>query len=460
MIKELTLPEIAENVETATVIKILVSSGDSIEEEQSIIEMESEKASFEVPSPESGTVQDIRVKQDDEVKVGDVLMTVETEGEQQEEEKKTTEETQEQAEAEEEETTKAEGKKEEQKAGEKGSPKEAKQEQKEPPAEKEPKRPAEPQKQAAEKEERTPKKDVPAAPSVRRLARELGVDIAQVSGTGPGNRILAEDVKTHAKEVISGKEESSTTPAIGGYELPDFSKWGEVERKPMSQVRKIIARNMVYSWQTIPHVNQFDKSDITELEQFRKKYGKTAEKAGGKLTITAILLKVTAAALKTFPKFNASLDIQNQEIIYKQYIHIGIAVDTDRGLLVPVIRNVDQKTLIDLSVELTEVAQKARDKKIAPDELQGGNFSISNLGGIGGTYFTPIVYPPQVAVLGIARAAMEAVFLDGEFKSRLILPLSLSYDHRIIDGAEGARFLRWICNVLENPYTLLFEGGL
>jgi pyruvate dehydrogenase E2 component (dihydrolipoamide acetyltransferase) len=228
----------------------------------------------------------------------------------------------------------------------------------------------------------------------------------------------------------------------------------------MSQVRKITARNMVHSWQTIPHVNQFDKSDITELEQFRKQYGKSAEKAGGKLTITAILLKVTAAALKKFPKFNASLDMQNQEIIYKRYIHIGVAVDTDRGLLVPVIRGVDQKSLLDLAVELTAVAQKARDKKLTPDDLQGGNFSISNLGGIGGTNFTPIVYPPQVAVLGIAWASTEAIFIDGEFKPRLILPLSVSYDHRIIDGAEGARFLRWICAVLENPYTLLFEGGL
>jgi pyruvate dehydrogenase E2 component (dihydrolipoamide acetyltransferase) len=406
--------------------------------------MESEKASFEVPSPESGTVQEIQVKEDDEVKVGDVLITVETEAEQKEEEQEKTEKVHVETQAEEEETAKAEGEEEEKNPPEKESPEEAKEEKKEPPAEKEPEKRVEPQKES-EKEERKPTKEVPAAPSVRRLARELGVDIYQVSGTGPGNRIMAEDVKAYAKEIVSTKERSSAAQTTGGDELPDFSQWGEIERQPMSQVRKIVARNMVHSWQTIPHVNQFEKSDITELEQFRKQYAKTAEKAGGKLTITAILLKVSAAALKKFPKFNASLDVQNQEIIYKQYMHIGVAVDTERGLLVPVIRDVDQKSLIDLSVELTEVAQKARDKKITPDELHGGNFSISNLGGIGGTNFTPIVYPPQVAVLGIARASMEAVFIDGEFKPRLILPLSLSYDHRIIDGAEGARFLHWIC---------------
>jgi pyruvate dehydrogenase E2 component (dihydrolipoamide acetyltransferase) len=453
MIKEITLPEIAENVETATVIKILVSSGDSIEQEQPIMEMESDKASFEVPSPESGTVQEIQVKEDDEVKVGAVLMTVETAGEQKkEEEKKTPEKAPERAEAEE--------KEEEEKSAEKKAPEETRQES---PAEKKPKKSAEPQTkdvEKTEKEAQKPETEVPAAPSVRRLARELGVDIYQVSGTGPGNRILAEDVKARAKEVVSRKEPPAAGTVSEGAKLPDFSKWGEIERKPMSRIRKVTAQNMVQSWQTIPHVHQFDKSDITELEQFRQHYGKAAEKAGGKLTITALLLRVATAALKKFPKFNASLDVQNQEIIYKKYIHIGVAVATERGLLVPVIRDADQKTLIELAVELTEIAQKARAKKLTPDQLQGGNFSISNLGGIGGTSFTPIVYPPQVAVLGVARASTEAVFLDGEFKPRLILPLSLSYDHRLIDGAEGAQFLRWIGQVLENPYTLLCEGGL
>jgi pyruvate dehydrogenase E2 component (dihydrolipoamide acetyltransferase) len=430
MLQEITLPEIAENVDTATVIKILVSEGDTVQKEQSIVEMESDKASFEVPSPASGIVKEVKIHEGDKVKVGEVLLTVETEGQEASQPQK------EKAEA------KPVAKQEVQVSVEKT------------------KRQKEQIQGKTEREKPIERKEVPAAPSVRRLARELGVNIYEVPGTGPGKRITADDVKAYAKELVSGKERPSAAPTLPEYELPDFSRWGEIERTPMSQIRQIIASNMVRSWQTIPQVNQVDRTDITDLEHFRKRYGQYAENVGGKLTITAILLKIVAAALKKFPKFNASLDLQNQEIIYKKYIHIGVAVDTDRGLLVPVIRNVDQKSLIELAVEVTEIAQKARNKKLTPDELQGGNFSISNLGGIGGTHFTPIVYPPQVAVLGVARASIEAVFLDGEFKPRLILPLSVSYDHRIIDGAEGARFLRWICEVLENPFVMLLEGGI
>lgn len=213
---------------------------------------------------------------------------------------------------------------------------------------------------------------------------------------------------------------------------------------------------MTASWQTIPHVFQFDKADVTDLEAFRKKYEKVVEKKGGKLTVTAILLKISAKALEKFPKFNASLDFNNKEIIYKKYIHMGVAVDTERGLLVPVIRDVNKKTITELSVELGEMAEKARNKKIMPDELQGGNFAISNLGGIGGTGFTPIVYRPNVAILGVSRSSTEPVFIDGEFKPRTMLPLSLSYDHRLIDGAEAARFLRWICEALENSLITMF----
>lgn len=440
MRKEITLPEIAENVETATVIKVLVSEGDSIKEEQAIVEMESDKASFEVPSPHSGTVQEIKVGEGDDVNVGDLLMTIETEGKEKEEQPPQKEEEQKQSK--------------EEPAEQPPEPEEEKKPEQKPAKE-------EPQPPPAEKKEAEPppaRKEVPAAPSVRRLARELGVDIYQVSGTGPGNRIMAEDVKAHAKEIVSGQAPMAAPGAAQAVKLPDFSQWGEIEREPMNQIRKVTAQNMIQAWQMIPHVNQFDSADVTDLEQFRNRYGKQAEKAGGKLTITAILLKVAAKALQRFPKFNASLDMQKQEIIYKKYIHIGVAVDTERGLLVPVIKDVDQKSLIDLSVELSELAQKARDKKITPKELQGGNFSISNLGGIGGTNFTPIVYPPQVAVLGVSRATVQPVFIDEDFQARLIVPLSLSYDHRIIDGAEGARFLRWICDVLENPFVLLLEG--
>ncbi|HKL31758.1 MAG TPA: 2-oxo acid dehydrogenase subunit E2, partial [Tangfeifania sp.] len=294
--------------------------------------------------------------------------------------------------------------------------------------------------------------DVPASPSVRRLAREMDVDITKVEGTGPGNRISQEDVKQYAGESEAAPAEKAETKAI---ELPDFSQWGATSRESLTTIRKITSKNVQQSWQTIPHVTQFDEADITELENFRKKYQSKAEKAGGKLTVTAILLKIAGFALQKFPRFNASIDSQNEELVYKHYYNVGIAADTPKGLLVPVVRDVNSKSLIDLSVELTELAQKARDKKISPDEMQGGNFTISNLGGIGGTAFTPIVLPPQVAILGVARSAYKPVYVNGELEKRLIIPLSLSYDHRVIDGADGARFLRWICDVIEDPYAIL-----
>ena len=240
--------------------------------------------------------------------------------------------------------------------------------------------------------------------------------------------------------------------------LPDFGQWGEIEREPMSNVRRITAERLSHAWSTIPHVTQFDKADITDVERWRKEFGARAEAAGGKLTPTAIIVKIAAAALKVFPQFNASIDAPGNEVIYKKYCHIGVAVDTDRGLLVPVIRDVDQKNIIELAVELGQIAEKARNRKITPEDMQGGCFTISNLGGIGGTGFTPIVNPPEVAILGVARGSYEPVFADGKFAPRLLLPLSLSYDHRLIDGADGARFLRWMAEALENPFLLVLEG--
>jgi pyruvate dehydrogenase E2 component (dihydrolipoamide acetyltransferase) len=247
--------------------------------------------------------------------------------------------------------------------------------------------------------------------------------------------------------------------AEGVKEMPDFSKWGDISRKPLSKVRSIIAGGTEQSWSLIPHVTQFDKADITDLEIFRKKYSKIAEKEGGKLTVTAIILKVIVAALKKYPRFNSSIDPQKGEIIYKEYYNIGMAVDTDRGLLLPVIRDVDKKSILDLSVELLELADRTRDKKVTPDEMEGGTFTISNQGGIGGTDFTPIVFWPQVAILGISRASKQPVYDEDEetFKPRTVLPLSLSYDHRIIDGADAARFLRWVTEALEHPFLIDFE---
>ncbi|RMF85220.1 MAG: dihydrolipoyllysine-residue acetyltransferase, partial [Nitrospinota bacterium] len=230
------------------------------------------------------------------------------------------------------------------------------------------------------------------------------------------------------------------------------------ERKPMSAVRRKTAENLSHAWSSVPQVTQYDEADITELEQLRKRYAGRVEAAGGKLTMTALLLKVVASALKVFPQFNASVDMANQEIIYKKYYHIGVAVDTERGLLVPVIRDVDKKNLIELSLALNQIAERARQKKLSLEEMQGGTFTISNLGGLGGTHFSPIVHAPEVAILGVSRARMKPVFRNGQFEPRLLLPLSLSYDHRLIDGADGVRFLRWIVEALEQPFLLTLEG--
>jgi pyruvate dehydrogenase E2 component (dihydrolipoamide acetyltransferase) len=297
---------------------------------------------------------------------------------------------------------------------------------------------------------------IPAAPNVRRLAREIGVDIHQVVGAGPGGRISMDDVKRHSREMRAVAPAAGRTPAVS---LPDFSRWGQVERRPMSNIRQATARQMAVAWSSIPHVTQFDKADITDLEQLRKRFSKKVEEAGGKLTITAILLKVVAGALKEFPHFNASIDMSGEEIIYKHYYHIGVAVDTDRGLLAPVIRDVDQKNIMELSVELGQIAEKARAKKLGLEDMQGGTFTITNLGGIGGTHFTPIVNAPEVAILGVARSSTEPVFkTDGSFEPRLMLPLALSYDHRLIDGADGARFIRWIVDYLEQPFLTALQG--
>ncbi len=499
MIKEIKLPEIADNVDSATVLNITVSEGDTIQKDDTIAEMESDKATFDLPADFGGTVKEIKISEGDEVKVGQVVMTVETESEEdsgkqdeEPEEKSSEEGTSAEAEAKEKDSGEKPGKDEEKEQPEQEEPEEkssAKAEKKkeeggkQEPADEAEAQPEEPKQQKPEpgggeeqeeegEAEETPEEDedkdtgrapeqrkeeVAASPSVRRLARELGVDIYHVEGTGPYDRITTDDVKAYAKEIV--KKSGDRAAAIDDFELPDFTKYGEVDEQQLDSIRRRTAKNMTASWQSIPHVFQFDKADVTGLEDFRKKYGKEVEKAGGKLTVTAIILKLMARALQVFPKFNASLDLKNEKVILKKYYNIGVAVDTERGLLVPVIRNVDKKSILDLSLELGELAEKARNKKITPDELQGGNIAISNLGGIGGTNFTPIIYRPNVAILGVSRTSTEPVFIDGEFRPRLILPLSLSYDHRLIDGAEAARFLRWFCEALENPLLTMFKGG-
>ena len=300
-----------------------------------------------------------------------------------------------------------------------------------------------------------PGRHAPAAPSVRKLAREIGIDVNQVTGSGPGGRISIEDVKRHAKRLNT---ERPATPAAVPVSLPDFAKWGEIERQAMSNVRLKTAQQLARAWSNVPQVTQFDKADITDLEEHRKRLGQRVELAGGKLTVTAVLVKVVASGLKSFPQFNASIDMAKNEIILKKYYNIGIAVDTDRGLLVPVIRDADSKNIVQLSKDLAELAEKARTKKLTLEEMQGGTFTITNLGGIGGTGFSPIVNHPEVAILGVSRSSVEAIHKDGQFVPRIMLPLSLSYDHRLIDGADAARFLRWIAEALQDPFLLALEG--
>jgi pyruvate dehydrogenase E2 component (dihydrolipoamide acetyltransferase) len=290
---------------------------------------------------------------------------------------------------------------------------------------------------------------VPAAPSVRRFARELGVNLTEVSGTGPGGRIGQQDVKQRVQTLLAGG--GSTRPAAPP--LPDFSRWGEVEIAPMSNIRRKTAEQLSASW-IAPHVTQHDKADATAIEAFRRAAGPRVEAAGGKLTVTAILVRIAALAIRRVPQFASSVDMANESIVLKKYCHIGLAVDTPNGLLVPVIRDADRKSLTEIAVEIGALSKKAREKKLGLDEMAGGVFTITNLGGIGGTAFTPIVNQPEVAILGVSRGSTEPVWQDGQFVPRQMLPLSLSYDHRVIDGADGIRFLRFIVDALEQPLSV------
>jgi len=457
---EVKLPQISEDADTGTVSEILVSKGDTIEKEDPIIVVESDKASVEVPSSKSGKVSEIKVNEGDEVKVGTVILTLEENGEKEEntdteKKEKAKEEGSTDAEAKEEQVEEEESEEQQKEEKEKEKAEKAeKDEEKE-----ETKEEAEEEKTPAEEEEKKAaestetKERVNTAPWVKRLARELGVSLKEVEPSGPEGRILADDLTAYARKRLQ-------SGGLGEPELPDFSKWGFVKRESLGPVKKATVKSMRSSWNTIPHVTHFDKSDITSLEDFRQQHSDQVEKAGGKLTVTSILLKICAGALREFPRFNASLDVRKEELIMKDYVNISVAVDTDRGLLVPVLRDADKKSLTQLSVELTEIAEQAREGKLDSESMKGGNFSISNLGGIGGNSFTPIVYHPQVAILGVSRARMEPVYRDEQFNPRMILPLSLSYDHRVIDGAEAARFLRWVCEVMEDPFAMILEGGV
>jgi pyruvate dehydrogenase E2 component (dihydrolipoamide acetyltransferase) len=451
---EYKLPDLGEDIETGDVIGVFVSVGDTVVEDQALLEIETDKAAIEIPAPAGGTIKEVHIKKGDTIKVGQLLVTIDdgkakTKSSQVKEIAKTQDEAiEEVAEKEVEEEMDANPEPEPQKV-ELNTTQDLTEDSEE--------------NEIPDATEPLAKNAVAASPTIRRMARELRIDINLVEGTGPGGRISEDDIRNYApgkRSKPKSEPQAPEPPVIEPQDLKDkvsSDKWGNIDRTPMSKVRKLTAERLTKAW-IAPHVTQYDKADITELEKLRKEFGDSVTKAGGKLTMTSIILKVIASALKAFPEFNASVDMENEEILYKKYYNIGVAVDTDRGLLVPVIKDVNKKNITKLSVELSELSEKARNKKITVNELQGGTFTISNLGGIGGTYFSPVLNAPEVAILGISRSAIEPVYIDGGFLPRLMLPLSLSYDHRLIDGADAIRFLRWIIEALEEPFKIPLEG--
>jgi len=466
MIEDVRIPEISENVESGKIVSVLVQVGDMIEVDDVLVEFETEKALVEIPSTVKGKITEMLAKVGEEMRVGDVIARVDTEaGAADEDEQKAGEPERESAPAEPAEIETTAEKPAEAAEAEKPAGKKAESMERVEPAvqeEEEPQAAPEPLKAEKKMGDRpADRRPAPASPSVRRFARELGVNIYEVKAGGPGGRITEADVKAHVK---SGERPAGKAPvkeaAVEGLRepsLPDFSRWGDIETVELEAVRRITAANMSTAWHTVPHVTQFDQADITGLQEFIKKNAEKVARKGGKLTVTAVLAKVCAEALKKFARFNASIDTVNEQLIFKKYIHIGIAADTPRGLLVPVVRNADQKSISTLAAEIADLADRARNKKLKPDEMEGGTFTISNQGGIGGVGFTPIVFWPQAAILGVSRASVVPQYIEGEFKPRSMLPLALSFDHRIIDGADAARFLRWVCESLEQPFTMVLE---
>jgi pyruvate dehydrogenase E2 component (dihydrolipoamide acetyltransferase) len=444
-ITEVKVPDIGDFKEV-DVIEILVKAGDSVAKEASLITVESDKATMEIPSPATGVVKELRVKLGDKVSQGSMILLLE--------------------------------------ASEAGAnaPQPAKASAASPPVRHEAgvaaPRPAESLPSpatppVAESVHRppVPLEPVPevtafkphASPSVRKFARELGADLSRIQGSGPKGRITQEDVQAFVKGVMTRAPASASAAAAPGgapFNLPewpqvDFAKFGPVELKALSRIKKLSGANLHRNWISIPHVTQFDEADITELEAFRKESGAASEKQGFKLTMLAFLIKACVTALRQYPEFNASLERGGENLVLKKYFHIGVAVDTPDGLVVPVIRDADRKGVYDLARELAEVSKLARDRKLKPGDMQGGTFSISSLGGIGGTAFTPIINAPEVAILGVSRSAMRPVWVGGkegagQFMPRLMLPLSLSYDHRVIDGAAAARFTSYLASVLSD----------
>jgi pyruvate dehydrogenase E2 component (dihydrolipoamide acetyltransferase) len=435
-IKDVVVPDIGD-FKDVPVIEVMVKPGDTVKPEDPLVTLESDKATMEVPAPFAGVVKELRVKLGDKVSEGSVLLTLDAQ-----------------------ESSAAPAPKTEAAPAPPPPPTT-------PATQPRPAAPAQAPAPAASPAPMPAPAPVDeagfarahASPVVRRLARELGVDLGKVKGTGPKERVLKEDIQGFVKQALS---RPVAAPAGGGLGLAlpampvvDFAKFGPVETKPLSRIQKISGAFLHRNWVSIPHITQQDEADITELEAFRKALSDEAQKQGVRLTPLAFMIKACVAALQRFPTFNASLSPDGESLILKRYYHIGVAVDTPNGLVVPVLRDADKKGVLALAKELGEVSARMRDGKIAPADMQGGTFSISSLGGIGGTHFTPIINAPEVAILGVSRSSMKPVWKDGQFVSRLILPLSLSYDHRVIDGAEGARFITYLNSVLTDIRRLV-----
>lgn len=437
MATEFKLPELSENAKEGTVTGILVNVGDVIKADTNVFEIEAGKATVEIPCPIAGKITAINVKEGEQAKVGQVVLIIDEAA-----------------------SGGATAKKEKAAPKQEAAPESA---------------PAPTAAPAAAPVAEAPKKapapksapvaaasailtissaSVPASPSTRQFAREIGVDINEVSSSEPHGRVSAEDVKRYARQhrVAGGGGGPIAAP------LPDFGRWGVIEEESLTNVRAATAQHMAVSWSNIPHVTIHDQVDITAIEALRKGAKAKADAVGTKLTLTAFLIKIMASALKIHLKFNSSLDLANNQLIYKKYVNIGIAIDTDRGLVVPVLRNADQLSVMQIAKELVTLSDRAKARKISPEDMQGGSMTITNIGAMAGTFFTPIVNYPEVAILGVGRATVQPVLVDGFFQPRQMLPLSLSFDHRVIDGADGARFLRWVSDAIQQPALIALEG--
>ncbi len=472
MAQDFKLPDLGEGIHEAQIINVLVKEGDTVSKDQNIMEVETDKAAVELPVPYAGVISKLNVKSGDTVKVGQVLLSVDSAG-------KTAPAANIEAPA-----AKA--------APAQSKPAAAPQRPREevvaaPVARREQPVAEAPSRPAAEAP-RSGSGPIPAAPAIRRMAREMSIDLHEVHGTGPGGRIVREDVERYnlqnqddgrsaarapaartperpAAESRTARSEApaqslppGAMPALGAEALPDFSQWGPVRRERISQMRKAIARQMVKAYLMIPAVTHGDEVDVTDLETFRKEQGEMFAEKGAKLTLTAFMLKAVAGALQQFPQFNSSFDDAAGEIVYKDYYHIGVAVDTPRGLMVPVLRDVDRKGLVRISKEMKDLADRAREFKVPVEELRGGTFTVTNVGSLGGTMSTPMINYPEVAILGMGKLEAKPVVRKGEIVIRKMLPLFLTFDHRAVDGADAARFIRTIMSFLENPLNLLLAS--